>query len=520
MKGMDERENQMTVYGLLKRTTENFGAKEAIYDLKHRYSYSNIEKDVDILASCLKKKGVKKGERIAVVLPNWYETAVIFFAVAKIGAILVPFNPKYKKLEVEFILKNSEPRILFASEEFEESIGFKEATILVPEIITVKCKLDGFLSYEELLSPIDNTAEEDIDTKNDIFCILYTSGTTGTPKGVMITHRSVVQSANTMKRGLQCTEKDVFVISSPFFHIFGMAINLFCAITSGARMVLQEKFHPEQMLQLIEQEKITINQGVPTMFIKVLEAENFDRYDISSLRAGIVGASSISAEKMKEIRERLGINLCQSYGVTETVSVTLTPFDDDEFRICKTVGKPIPGVELKIVNDQREKLPNGTVGEIAIKGFGIMKGYYKLPEQTAKVLDHEGWFYTGDLGILDEKGYLTIVGRKKELIIRGGFNIYPQEIEGVLLRHFKIAEAAVIGLPDGTLGEIVCAVIRLKEGVSSTEEEIKGFLKEQLAIYKLPGKVIFTNDFPVTASGKIQKLKLRDQVAGELGRPV
>ena len=520
MEGMNERENQMTVYGLLKRTAENYGEKEAIYDLKNRFSYLNLKKDVDNLASCLKEKGVKKGERIAVALPNWYETAVIFFAVAKLGAILVPFNPKYKKFEVEFILKNSEPKILFASEEFEKSIGFKEAHILVPEIITVKCKLDGFLSYEDLLINNVPVAEEEIDTKNDIFCILYTSGTTGIPKGVMITHRSVVQSANTMKNGLKCTEKDVFVIAAPFFHIFGMAINLFCAITSGARMVLQEKYHPEQLLQLIEKEKITIKQGVPTMFIKVLEVENFDQYDISSLRAGIVGASSISAEKMKEIRDRMNINLCQSYGVTETVSVTLTPYDADESKICETVGKAIPGVELKIVNDQRKALPNGAVGEIAIKGFGTMKGYYKLPDQTAEVLDEDGWFFTGDLGSLNEEGYLTIVGRKKELIIRGGFNIYPQEIEGILMRHKKIAEAAVVGLPDEKLGEIVCAVIRLKEGLNSTEEEIKDFLKENLALYKLPSKVIFTNDFPVTASGKIQKLKLRNQLVSELGRLV
>ncbi|HZH58814.1 MAG TPA: class I adenylate-forming enzyme family protein [Metabacillus sp.] len=518
---MNQKEDQMTLYGLLKRTAIEYGEEEAIYDLMQRVSYSVFLKDVDRIAAGLKAKGIEKGDRIATALPNLYETAIIYFAVAKLGAVLVPFNPKYKKHEVNFILKNSEPKILFATEGFEDNIGYKEVLFLVPEAITVKCKLDGLPSYDELLFNNENEVEEaEIDTKNDVNCILYTSGTTGVPKGVMITHRSVVQSANTIKRQLFCTDKDVFVIAAPFFHIFGMAINLYCAVSSGARMVLQEKFHPQQMLQLIEQEKVTIKQGVPTMFIKVLETESFDQYDLSSLRAGIVGASAISPAKMKEIRERMGINLCQSYGITETVSVTMTPYDDNEINICETVGKPIPGVTLKIVDDQREAVPNGEVGEIAIKSFGIMKGYYKLPEQTATVLDDEGWFYTGDLGKLNDQGYLTFVGRKKEMIIRGGFNIYPQEIEGVLMKHPKIAEAAVVGLPDETLGEIVCAVIILKDGVTSTEEEMKDYLKEQLAIFKLPGKVIFTKDFPVTASGKIQKLKLRDQLAWQMSRPV
>ena len=518
---MNHKEDQMTLYGLLKRTATQYGEKEAIYDLKNRVTYSDFLRDVDRIAAGLRAKGIKKGDRIAVALPNFYETAIIFFAVAKLGGVLVPFNPKYKKHEVNFILNNSEPKILFATEHFEENIGFKEVLYLVPEAITVKSKLEGLPSYDELLVNHENEADEaEIDTNNDINCILYTSGTTGVPKGVMITHRSVVQSANTIKRQLFCTDQDVFVIAAPFFHIFGMAINLYCAISSGARMVLQEKFHPQQMLELIQQEKVTIKQGVPTMFIKVLETENFDQYDLSSLRAGIVGASAISPGKMKEIRERLGINLCQSYGITETVSVTMTPYDDEEKNICETVGKPIPGVQIKVVDDQREVVPNGVVGEIAIKSFGMMKGYYKLPEQTAHVLDDEGWFYTGDLGKLNEQGYLTFVGRKKEMIIRGGFNIYPQEIEGVLMKHPNIAEAAVVGLPDETLGEIVCAVIRLKDGRTSTEEELKDYLKEQLAIYKLPGKVIFTKNFPVTASGKIQKLKLRDQLAGEISRPV
>lgn len=259
---------------------------------------------------------------------------------------------------------------------------------------------------------ITETAEAEIDVNNDIFCILYTSGTTGVPKGVMIPHRSVVQSANVMGEELYWSENDVLILPSPLFHIFGMAVNLFCAIFAGTRIVLLEKFNPQEILQLIEQEKVTILNGVPTMFIKLLEAD-IARYDISSLRTGVVGASPIPASKVKEIRDRLGINLCQSFGITETVSVTLTPYDDCEKNITETLGKPLPGVVLRIVDEGRQTLPSGETGEIAIQSFGTMKGYYKLPEQTSAVIDHMGWYFSGDLGILDDQGNLKFIGRKK-----------------------------------------------------------------------------------------------------------
>ena len=240
--------------------------------------------------------------------------------------------------------------------------------------------------------------EASIDADEDVYCILYTSGTTGTPKGVMLTHRSVVQSGQTIANELYCTSEDVFIISAPLFHIFGMACNLLSAVAVGARMVLKEKFHPREMLELIEQERVTIHQGVPTMFLKELAVEDFDRFDLSSLRTGMVGAAPIPANKVKEIRDRFGINLCQSFGSTETASVTMTPYHDSEEKITTTLGKAIPGVKLKIVDQDRNELPVGEIGEIAIQSFGNMKGYYRMSEETSRVLDEEGWFYTGDWG--------------------------------------------------------------------------------------------------------------------------
>lgn len=513
--------NLLSVYGLLEMADKAFSNKEAIYDLKRRIAFSEIKRDADKLAAALAKRGINKGDRVAIALPNWYETIVVFFAVAKIGATLVPFNPMYKAYEVHFILKNSEPTAVFVTEEFRKNNHLKELLFDVPIVISVRFEGNDFIPYQQLVAESQTELEQtSIDAQNDVFCILYTSGTTGVPKGVMITHQAIVKSALTLATELKYTENDVLILPSPLFHIFGMAVNLFCAVSFGSRIVLLERFQPQEVLSLIEQEQVSILNGVPTMFIKLLETENFDDFNLASLRTGIVGASPIPASKVKEIRDRLGINLCQSFGITETVTVTMTPYEDEERNITETLGKPIPGVELKIVDENRITLPAGETGEIAIKGFGTMKGYYQLPEQTATVLDNDGWFYSGDLGVLNEKGYLTFVGRKKEMIIRGGFNIYPGEIEAVLAKHPKVVESAVIGLPDQTLGEIVCAIIKLKSRNVCTEEEVISYLKEHIAIFKVPQMVIFTDAFPVTASGKIQKLKLREEIGANISRTI
>ncbi len=455
--------NKLAVSELLTFAAQENATKEAIYDLNRRITYGELEEEVNCLASRLIKLGVKKGERIGVCLPNWHEVAIIFFATAKIGAVLVPFNPKYRSHEVEYILKNSEPKVLFISSTFQENLSLETAFSLVKEIVAVRFEKENLLSYRQLLEgkAVFNEIIE-IDVETDLFCILYTSGTTGIPKGVMIPHKCVVQSGNTIAKSLRCTENDVFIVPAPLFHIFGIACNLMAAISCRAKMVFQEKYKPKDTLRLIQEEKVTIHQGVPTMFIMELEQPDFSSYDLSTLRTGMVGAAPCPPDKIKAIREKMGLNLCVSFGITETGSVTITDYDDIEQNILETVGKAIDGVELKIVNENRETLPAGEIGEIAVKSFGVMKGYYKLEEATKEVLE-DGWFYTGDLGSLDEEGYLRFVGRKKELIIRGGYNIYPQELEAILTKHHKVLEAAVIGIPDETFGEKVCAAIKLKD---------------------------------------------------------
>ncbi|WP_268870548.1 class I adenylate-forming enzyme family protein [Halalkalibacter wakoensis] len=385
----------------------------------------------------------------------------------------------------------------------------------VDKIISVRFEHKLTLSFDSLLLQNENDSNislPEIDVDHDIFCILYTSGTTGVPKGVMLPHRSIVQSGNTIAASLRCTSEDVFIVPAPLFHIFGIACNVMAAVSSQAKLILQEKFQPQQTLQLIEEEKVTIHQGVPTMFVMELNVPNFDQYNLSSLRTGMVGAAPCPPDTIKAIREKMGLNLLISFGISETGTVTITDYDENEINYLETVGKAIDGVELKIVNEHHEELPIGAIGEIACKSFGTMKGYYEMEEQTKKVFDEDGWYYTGDLGSLDEKGYLRFAGRQKEMIIRGGYNIYPQEIEGVLSKHPKILECAVIGYPNEVLGELVCAVIKLKKDESCTPDEIKEYVKGLIATYKVPSEVIFVEEFPVTASGKIQKGKLKEKI--------
>src|SRR5690625_3838876 len=350
---------ELSVSQLLEKQAETYGEKELIYDLKKRFTYREFVENVNNITAGLLKLGIQKGDKIGVCLPNWHETAMIFFASAKIGAVVVPFNPMYRSQEIEYILKNSEPKILFIADTFVENIGLHLAVSYVQDIISVRFEHEDLLSWKELIKndPVDEL-NIPIQVEEDLFCVLYTSGTTGSPKGVMTTHKSIVHCANVIADEMRCTEEDVFIIPAPLFHIFGITCNLMTTIATGGRMVLMEKFHPKEILQLIEQEKVSVHQGVPTMFLKELEQEDFSQYDLSSLRTGMVGAAPITADQMKKIRDEMGFNLCQSFGITEAGTVTLTGYDDKERTILNTLGRPIEGVRLKIVDKIRKSLPN------------------------------------------------------------------------------------------------------------------------------------------------------------------
>jgi len=504
--------NDFTVWELFERAASACSDREAVYDQVRRIDYATLKRESEAAAALLKSLGVKAGDRIGVALPNWHETVTIYLAVARLGAVLVPFNPKYRSHEIKHILGNSGAKLIFVCEEFD-NVDEEVIRPLVNEIVTVRYSKPAYRSYDALIAEAAPAALPEVrQHPADIFCILYTSGTTGAPKGALITHLALVQSGIAISESMRCTDRDVFLILAPIFHVFGLGCNLLSAIYRGSRMVLLDKFKASRALELIQEEKVTIQHAVPSMLNLELKDPNFKSFDLSSLRAGMTGASPCPPDVIRAVREEMGMVLSISYGATETCTVTITDYDDNLERICQTIGKAVAGAEVKIVNDRREKAEFGEVGEIACRGFGVMRGYNQLPEQTQEVLDADGWFYTGDLGTMDSDGYVRYVGRKKEMIIRGGFNIYPQEIEGLLQKHPKVLETAVLGLPDPVLGEMTCAAVRLRPGESASPEEMIEFLKSMIAPYKLPARVVFLNELPSTASGKVQKAKLREQI--------
>ena len=516
----------LNVSELFERACKLFPDKEAIYDRSRRMTYRELHDESFALSAALADLGIKKGDRIACCLPNWHEFIVVYLAAAHLGAIMVPFNTRYREHEVEYILENSGAKVAFMTESFsgvphlEQFSNAKKKIPTLERLITVRFETNEHDSYSKLIARGRNLpfAPEKIDRKEDVFTILYTSGTTGKPKGAMLTHANVVHTGTITAEALQCTPDDVFLVAVPVFHVFGMVPSIATTFSVGGKMVLMDTYKAVEALQLIQDEKISVKHGVPSMFILELNHPDFNKFDLSSLRTGIIAAAPCPIEVVKRIRSDMGCNICISYGLTETsATMVITSFDDDDTIRTETVGRALPGAQVKIVGKNRETLPHGEIGEIACKSFGVMKGYWNMPEQTKAAFDEEGWFYTGDLGTLDEKGYVRIVGRAKEMIIRGGYNIYPREIEELIFTFPGVMEAAVVGLPDSVLGEISCAAIRVKPGETVDLEELKKFLQSKIADYKVPDKYIIVDEFPLTASGKLKKIELQEQLKIKLG---
>ena len=514
---------EMSVSQLLRTAIEKCPDSEVIVDEIRRMKYSELDKESTELAAGLTTLGIKKGDRVAVSLPNWHEFIVIKFALGKIGAILVPFNTRFKIGEVAYILQKSGAKAVFFPREFDDInhygqyLELKESIPTLQHLIGVRFKDESVQNFEDLLELGKGVpfTEVEIDSKEDVSAILFTSGTTGKPKGAMLTHKNLVHTAVAGGEWMRCTPDDVFLMPTPVFHVMGLMFIL-RTVASEARMVLMEVFKPEKALALIEKEKVTIHPGVPTMFILELNHPNFKKYDLSSLRTGEMAAAPCPVEIIHRIRKEMGMNVLVGYGMTETSpTLTATGFDDDNITRAETVGRPLPGVEIKIVDENRNVVELNTIGELACRSFGLMKGYYKDPEKTAEAMDENGWYYSGDLATQDEKGYIRIVGRKKEMIIRGGYNIYPREVEEYFYTHPGVMEVAIVGLPDSVLGEVSCACIKPKPNVVLTEAEMKDFISERVADYKVPDRIVFVDSFPMTASGKIRKLDLKSQLQSE-----
>lgn len=493
-----------------------------------RLTYAGFDAEVDRVARGLVALGLEKGDRIGIWSPNNSEWVLVQYATARLGAILVNINPAYRTSELEYALNQSGCRYLISAPEFLTSDYRKMVAEVSPSVPSLERVL--FLEsedWEQLLSSAETVSQETLDgiaarlDPGDPINIQYTSGTTGFPKGATLSHLNILNNGFFVGEMCRYTSADRVCIPVPFYHCFGMVLGNLACTTHGATIVVPgPRFLPEPVLQTVSEERCTSLYGVPTMFIAALEHPDVANYDLSSLRTGIMAGSPCPVEVMKRVISDFNMtDVTIAYGMTETSPVsTQTGPDDDIDRRVSTVGKIHPHVEVKIVDPETGgTAERGESGELCTRGYSVMIGYWNDPERTAEAIDGDGWMHTGDLATMDEAGYVNIVGRIKDMIIRGGENVYPREIEEFLYTHPDIVDAQVIGVPDVKYGEEIMAWVTLREGAELTEDELKAFCKGKIAHFKIPRYVRFVPEFPMTVTGKVQKFKMREMAIAELG---
>ena len=454
------------------------------------------------MAGLLREHGVRPGDRVGVMLPNVPQFAIAYYGVLRAGGIVVPMNVLLKRREVAFYLGDPDAEVLLAWHEFEEEAGAGAAEAGA-ECIVVR---PG--EFEHLLTRAVAVREVVDRVGSDTAVILYTSGTTGQPKGAELTHSNLRRNAEVMAQMFSIGPEDVVLGALPLFHAFGQTCALNVAVAGRACLTLIPRFHPDKVLEIIQRDRVNVFEGVPTMFVALLNHPEAASYDVSSLRLCASGGAALPVEVLRGFEETFGCLVLEGYGLSETSPVASFNHPDRE-RKPGSIGTPIDGVEMKVIDDERgEEVAQGEVGEIAIRGHNVMKSYWRRPDATAEAISPDGWLRTGDLAKVDEDGYFFIVDRKKELIIRGGYNIYPREIEEVLYEHPAVHECAVIGIPHPELGEEVGAAVSLRAGADATAKELREFVKRQVAAYKYPRHVWLVEDLPKGGTGKILKREI------------
>ncbi|MFD2760784.1 AMP-binding protein [Lentibacillus juripiscarius] len=531
----------LTVGELLEEQVKMYPHQEAIVypELNLRKTYTEFNEMVNQAAKGLMSLGIEKGENVAIWADNRPEWITSQFATGKMGAVLVTVNTNYQAQELEYLLKQSESTTLILAEsykgtsyidilkevcpEFEHSEKGNLQSANLPFLKNIIVLSDDDYpnahTWKEVMTKGSTITEEELAGRQqtlepkEVINMQYTSGTTGFPKGVMLTHHNIVNNGNKIADCMKLTADDRLCIPVPFFHCFGCVLGVLAAASKGTTMVILEQFEAEKVMKAVSEEKCTGLHGVPTMFIAELNHPNFSKYDFSHLRTGIMAGSTCPIEVMNDVMNKMGASeITIAYGQTESSPViTQTRTDDPVELRATTVGKVHSNVEVKIVapgtNEEQEA---GVPGELCTRGYHIMKGYYNNPEATDTAIDSDGWLHTGDLAVMDENGYVQITGRMKDMIIRGGENIYPREIEEFLYQHPAVLDVQVVGIPDKKYGEEIMAWIILKDGVTATEDDIRSFCDGNVSRHKIPKHIKFTDEYPATASGKIQKYKLRE----------
>jgi fatty-acyl-CoA synthase len=535
---------ELTLGQILDETIARVPDNDALVyaDRDFRLTYREFGEAVDQVAKGLMALGVQKGEKVAIWATNVPHWVILQFATAKIGAILLTVNTNYKITELEYLLRQSEAENIFLIDGFRDTDYVQTIYELVPELKTQERgrlhsesfphlkrimflgqqKHRGMYSLPEVQALAVVVSDEGYkDRQSQIAChdvvnMQYTSGTTGFPKGVMLTHYNLTNNGFWIGHNMAYTEKDRVCLPVPLFHCFGCSLGVMGSVTHGSTMVVCEYYDPLVVMASVDQERCTALYGVPTMFIAIMEHKMFNHFDYSTLRTGIMAGSPCPVTAMNAVMEKMNMTeITIVYGLTETSpGMTQTTIEDPVQRKVTTVGKAMPEIEVRIVDPEtNQELPHGTPGEVVCRGYNVMKGYYNMPEATAEAIDKDGWLHSGDIGVMDEDGYLSITGRLKDMIIRGGENIYPREIEEFIYRIEGVSDVQVVGVPSHKYGEEVVAFVILKQGVEYSPEDIRDFFRGKVSRFKIPKYVAFIDKFPMTASGKILKYKLRETAA-------
>jgi len=521
----------VTLGEYFEETAERFKGKDALIFRERRITWRELKLLVDRFTLALIDLGIRRGDMLVILFPNRPEFIITLLAAARLGAVSVPVSERLRRKEIEYILRQTEAKAVVSVSEFwgfSFSNLFQELREAIPTlhhvIVSGARRHSGELVFEEIVAreweaqyPANYYQEVYLRQfpveADDLLEIIFTSGTTGTPKGVMHSHNTRCRSALGTATSIGLKPEDVWLIMVPLSHTTALVNAFYSSVIKGSCQVLLETWNVEEAMGEITRHRVTLPIGVPTMPIMMLQRPDFDKYDFSSLRAMVLAGAPLPVEVARQIIEKMGCYVTSAYGMTETAMSNITRLDDPVEVVCETVGRPQPGMEHKVVDEKRRIVPLGVKGEACARGQNVCLGYFKDPERTAQTIDDRGWIYSGDLATMDEKGNLRIIGRIKDMIIRGGENISPTEIEDILYTYPRIAQVSVVAIPDERLGEKTCACIIPRPGEQITQEEIKAFFKDKVAHFKIPDRVELMSEFPTTPSGKIKKNVLREMMA-------
>jgi acyl-CoA synthetase (AMP-forming)/AMP-acid ligase II len=520
-----------TIPAVARAAADRFGAAEAIADGDTRLSYTDVVAQADRAARAFVGAGIEPGDRVAIWAPNIWEWVIALLGLQSAGAVLVPLNSRYKGTEAGYILGKSRAKVLATVEGF---LGNDYVSMLhsaapnlpdLERIVVLRgIAPEGSQSWEEFLAGGDDIEQSVIDDRvatlgpDDLSDILFTSGTTGNPKGVMCTHGQTIRAFAAWSEIVGLREGDRYLIVNPFFHAFGYKAGIVAALVRGATIVPEPVFDVPAVMKTVVDERITMLPGTPALYQTILNHPDFDSFDFSTLRLAVTGAAAIPVQLIRDMWDKLGFEtVVTGYGLTESTGIaTMCRHDDDAETIATTSGRAIPDVEVQIVDDDSNEVPRGEAGEVVVRGYNVMSAYFEEPEQTEATIDDHGWLHTGDIGVMDDRGYIMITDRKKDMFIVGGFNAYPAEIENLLLAHDDIAQVAVVGIPDGRLGEIGVAFVVPTSGHDPDADELHAWARETMANFKVPRHFRFVEALPLNPSGKVLKYQLRDEAVAEL----